>query len=338
MPDVITTSQVAILASLHFFYIILIAAMGWVLLARPYRTILIGLASAGWVWSLAAMIDFNQRDTGFLSWFLDPSAERNFSAMATSIMLALIGVTAAVLFWKTTRQQSEHTRVNHTLTLRLYWLLLAIMFFFLAVDEYASIHEQFHLWRQGYLALGGSIALLSLVTAARENVLRPYIALFIVGLASLGFAGVIIDAFSNQNIIDIGSFNLTLFSCHNTFLGVNCRDYAQTEELWELVGACVMWLSLLSVARHWQEQAITKRTLKLIVGLWAFVIIGWLWLFPLIENQMARPLRIAYDDITVTGYTVSTDEIQPGAIVDITLYAQANRSLNVTAQGYCNGN
>ncbi|MDQ7035984.1 MAG: hypothetical protein Q9P01_14455 [Anaerolineae bacterium] len=163
------------------------------------------------------------------------------------------------------------------------------MFFFLAVDEYASIHEQFHLWRQGYLALGGSIALLSLVTVLRENVLRPYIALFIVGLASLGSAGVIIDAFSNQNIIDIGSFNLTLFSCHNTFLGVNCRDYAQTEELWELVGACVMWLSLLSVARHWQEQAITKRTLKLIVGLWAFVIIGWLWLFPLIENQMARP-------------------------------------------------
>lgn len=328
MTDVITPSQIAILSSLHLLYVLLIAVIGWFLLAKPYRFILIGLASVGWLWSLAALIDFNQRDTGFLSWFLNPAAEKNFTAMATSIMLALIGVTAAVLLWKTTSKQTENEKPKHILLLQAYWFLLAIMFLFLAVDEYVSIHEQFHRWRQGYLALGGSIALLSLVIAVREITLRPYIALFIVGLGSLGFAGVIIDAFSNQNIIDIGSFNLTLFSCRNFFLGVDCRDYANTEELWEFVGACVMWLSLLSVTYHWQQHALSKRILTLVGGIWAFVIIGWLWLFPIAENQMARPLYIVYDDITVTGYTVSTDNIQPDSIVDITLYVQVNRSLS----------
>jgi hypothetical protein len=327
MSDVITTGQLLILASLHLLYVLLIAALGWFLLAKPYRYVLIGMAAIGWLWSLAAMVNFNQADTGFFSWFLDPASEKNFTAIATSILLALIGVTALVLLWNNVRAQSN-TPLRNVGLLRVYWLLLAVMFLFLAVDEYASIHEQFHRWRQGYLGLGGSIALLSLFIAVRDKPLRRYIIMFIIGLGSLGFAGVILDAFSNQNIIDIGSFNLTLFTCPRTFLGVDCRDYANTEELWEFVGASTMWLSLLSVASHWQPPRITHRILAITVGVWAFVLIGWLWIFPLIEKQMARPVRIVYDDLTVIGYTISQDTVQAGDTLDVTIYAHANRLLH----------
>jgi hypothetical protein len=326
MSDVITTGQLAILASLHLLYVLLIATIGWFLLAKPYRYVLIGSAAGGWLWSLAAMVNFNQGDTGFFSWFLDPASEKNITAIATSILLALIGTTALILLWKTGKNGNE--RAGYILPLRLYWLLLALMFLFLAVDEYTSIHEQFHRWRQGYLGLGGSIALLSLFIAFRDKFLRRYIIMFIIGLGSLGFAGVILDAFSNQNIIDIGSFNLTLFTCPRMFLGVDCRDYANTEELWEFVGASTMWLSLLSVASHWQQPRITHRILAITVGVWAFVLIGWLWIFPFFENQMARPVRIIYDDLTVIGYSISQDRVQAGDTLDVTIYAHANRLLH----------
>ena len=136
-----------------------------------------------------------------------------------------------------------------------------------------------------------------------------------------------LDAFSTQNIIDIGSFDLTFLYCPNQFLGVTCRDYGNTEELWEFVGAIVMWLSLLSVAYHWGQQGITRRILSVLVGLWAFIVIGWLWLFPIVENQLAHDVHIVYDDISITGYTVSQEQLQAGDEVDVTIYASVNHNL-----------
>ena len=323
MPDVITQGQIVTLASLHLVYVIVIAAIGWFLLAKPYRYLLIALVTIGWLWSLAAMINFNMMDTGFFSWFFDPAAEKNLTAIATSISLVLIGITALVLFWKT----GQHRQSTRAFLLRAYWLLLMVMFCFLAVDEYASIHEGFHYWRQTYLGLGGGIALLTLVIGVWDKDLRPFIIYFLIGLGSLGLAGVLLDAFSTQNIIDIGPFDLTFLRCPNRFLGVRCRDYGNTEELWELLGAIVMWLSLLSITHHRGQQRITHRILSLLVGLWAFVIIGWLWLFPLVENQLARDAHIVYDDITVTGYTVSQERLQAGDTLDVTIYASVNHNL-----------
>ena len=184
MSDVITQGQIVTLASLHLVYVIVIAVIGWFLLAKPYRYVLIGLVTVGWLWSLTAMINFNMMDTGFFSWFFNPAAEKNFTAMATSILLALIGVTAFVLLWKT----GQHRQSTNTLILRAYWLLLGVMFCFLAVDEYASIHEGFDWWRQIYLGLGGSIALFTLVVAFIDKDLRPYIAFFFIGFGDTRFS------------------------------------------------------------------------------------------------------------------------------------------------------
>jgi hypothetical protein len=322
MPLVIQLKEVLTLSGLHLLYIAIMIALGWFLLQQRYRPLLIGLCLIGWVWSAGALYDFYLQDPDFLSWFLNSAAEKNFMAIATSLLLSAVGITALMLVWRSHQKQP--------LWQRAYWLLLAVMFLFLALDEYTSIHEQFDWWRQFYLALGGTVGLLSLIMLVfGDKALRPYRLFFIIGLGSLGFAGVILDAFSNENIIDIGPYNLTMFACHRAFLGVRCLFYGNTEELWEFVGASVMWLSLMSVAYLWQpeKQALTRRILAATVGLWAFVIIGWIWLFPMIENPFARPLQVQYDDVTITGYSVSQETIKAGDTLDVTLYLEANHNL-----------
>src|SRR5688500_15959223 len=89
-----------LLASLHAIAVLLRAGRWWFLLpakSRPMGRLSLGLI---WGWSLGALLDFASGDKGFLSWFLDPSAEKNLVAMMNSALLVMVAIAAFFLFWQ----------------------------------------------------------------------------------------------------------------------------------------------------------------------------------------------------------------------------------------------
>src|SRR5688572_31948613 len=93
----IQPDEVLVLAILHASAAFILAALAWFLLpakSRPLALLALGLI---WGWSLWAMLDFASGDTGFFSWFLDPSAEKNFVAMLNSALLLMVALAAFFL-------------------------------------------------------------------------------------------------------------------------------------------------------------------------------------------------------------------------------------------------
>lgn len=308
----IQPDEVLVLAILHAIAAAILAALAWFLLpakSRPAALVALGLI---WGWSLWAMLDFASGDTGFFSWFLDPSAEKNFVAMLNSALLLMVSIAAIFLFWQS---KGWH---------RVYWLLLVILFAFLAADEYFSLHESIVFWRGGYLILGGLTGLLGLVvlvTSTGEK--RKIVLLFLIGLGVMGVSGVVLDAFSAQNVLDIGPIQLGFIRCRNEFLGVRCSDYNNTEEMMELFGTSLMVISLWAL----QEK---KRGRWLIAGagLWLLLIIGWLWVLPSLEAVASNIARADYGELSLVAYALSTDSVVAGDTVDVTVYMRANQFLN----------
>jgi hypothetical protein len=320
----IQPDDVLTLAVFHFMGAALLFAIGWQLLPRSKRIALgIGLGLV-WIWSLAAMLDFMWENTGFNSWFLNPSAEKNLSAMFSSAMLLLIGLIALYLLWRSANHQVGWQRV--------YWLIVGLLFTFLAVDEYFSIHESISFWRQGYLALGGSVALFGLVIIAKsEKAQRLPLLMFIVGLGSMGGFGVLVDAFSAGNVVTIGSFTPDFMTCRTEFLGVICRDFNNTEETAEMFGMIIMVLSLLVVAQLWTAETKWKLSRNIVLamsGIWLAVMAGGLWIAPAIEAQFAQSASANYGDLSLVAYSVSGDRIEAGHMLDVTVFMQVNRSID----------
>jgi hypothetical protein len=305
-------ADVLLLASLHAIAVLLLAALLWFLLpakSRPIGWLSLGLI---WGWSLWALLDFASGDKGFLSWFLDPSAEKNLVAMMNSALLLMVAIAAFFLFWQS---KSWH---------RIYWLLLLILFAFLAADEYFSLHETIVFWRGGYLILGGLTGLLSLIVIATSpNNTRKLIVLFLIGLGVMGVSGVVLDAFSAQNVLDIGPLQLDFIRCRITFLDVHCSAYNNTEEMLELCGAALMVLSLWSLHEK-------KRGAFLLsgAGLWLGVMIAWLWFLPTVQAIFAQDAQADYGKLSLVAYTLSADTLQAGDTLDVTLYLRSNQFLN----------
>jgi hypothetical protein len=320
-------AEILTLGSLHLLYLLLMSVPVVRWLPRTLWAWAAGLAVVAFGWSMSALLNFYAGGSGFWSWFLDPAAEKNFTALLTSLLLAGSSLTALVLWWQIRHKQVSVQQVT--------WGLIALIFGFLAVDEYASLHESVIFWRQGYAALGGLLLLLLLYLVIRsDNPVRGYRALFIAGLGSMGVAGVLLDAFSTQSVIDIGSVNLTFLACRGEALGVKCRDYGNTEEFLEVVGAGLMWLSLLAELRVTQTDAATGKTrrakgwlIRSGVAAWGLVIVGWLWLAPALESRFVTPAQVNYGDVSLNAYAFSEDIIQPGDTLDVTLYAQVNQNV-----------
>ena len=131
----IQPDEILVLMTIHSIAAAILGALIWFLLParlRPVAGLAIGLI---WGWSLWAMVDFASGNTGFFSWFLDPSAEKNFVAMLNSALLLMVALAA---FFLLLQSKGWH---------RAYWLLLVVLFAFLAADEYFSLHESIVFWR-----------------------------------------------------------------------------------------------------------------------------------------------------------------------------------------------
>lgn len=319
----ILLSQVLTLSALHLITVLALAVIGWGLLPPPQRRPHAVLLILMWAWSVAALFNFYLQDRGFFSWFLDPSAEQNLPAMLNTTLLMTLGLFCLSLM---RRFMQDRRWIDG-----LYWFLLAFLFIFLALDEYFSLHEGIVFWRTGYLALGGTIALFTLAQIIRAaGATRPLLLLFLVGLGVMGISGVVLDAFSTYSVIEIGPIELDFLRCRSTFLGVVCRDFANSEELFELCGAVTMLISVLSIWLLQARQQPFTYSVRLLLGmglLWGGFIVSWLWVLPSIEARLAPTTRVIYDDLTLLSTRVSADTVQAGETITVTVYAAANRPL-----------
>lgn len=321
----IQPDDVFILASLHFVAAVFLFVIAWRLLRREMRLPLaIGLGFV-WFWSLAAMLDFMWEQTGFNSWFLSPSAEKNLPTMLSSTLLLMISLTALTILWRSAAHQNHQKSWQ-----RGYWLLLALLFAFLAADEYFSIHESITFWRQGYLGLGALVALLGLIMLVMNQSIRLPLLMFLVGLGTMGVFGVLLDAFSAGHVVSIGSFEPKFMACRDEFLGVMCNNYNNTEETAELFGTIIMLISLLSVVNLWSSEKQWKSGLTIIFelgGAWLIGIALWLWLIPAGETLFAQSANANLGDLSLVAYSVSDNTIEAGETLDVTIYMRVNHSI-----------
>ena len=317
--------QVTNLTLLHAVYTLLVCGVVWRVLPTTLRKWTVGFLVAGFVWSVLSVLAWHRGEVegikDFWGWFFNSSAEGNSAAIITSTILLMIAVSALIIVW----------RASATWWQRGYWLLVCALFAFLSLDEFYSIHEDISWWRDGYLLLGGGVAFFGLLVAIRNLRWRRWVLLFLFGLFLMGFAGVALDSFSNENFFYIGE---SYFTCDYRIgvLNIDCQRYGITEELLELHGATIMLMSLaalISQALSTSPQASWRRAKRLIGAfgvLWLVWLVGGQWLFPSIEARVQTPVQATYLDgkLSLVSYTTSRDTLVAGEPLDVTLYMRAN--------------
>lgn len=325
MPMPIELNQVFTLATLHLVIGIILYGIGHILLPKSSRLPLAGILVLVWLWSVTALWTFYQQNMSFLGWFFDPSGEKNSTALLNTLFLMLIALASLSLLWARLKDK-QYWRV-------LYWLLVSILIAFLALDEFFSLHETIVFWRGGYLILGGTVGLVTLFMISRSKPdIRKILLMFVIGLGIMGVSGVVLDAFSTQNLLDIGPLKFTFIRCRGEFLGVYCRDFSNTEELMELYGSGIMWLSLMAlITAYWREpqQQTTQHRWVIVGGLvWVLSLMGWMWLVPSLQARLATPATTDYGDMSLLAYDLNTHSVVAGDTLKLTLYMQAHHDLS----------
>jgi len=218
---------------------------------------------------------------------------------------------------------------------RLYWLILAGLFAFLCVDEYFALHESVLLWRYMY-PLAGVLAVGLTILAWALTFRRDWwVAAFIVlGLGIMGFSGVALDAFSNEQLLRFGSYEVTWFACSDHFLGLPCQSYGFAEEFLEMAGVTLVLAALFSyllVKAPPEAGQRIRRVLVIGAGVWLAWTVANPWVIPSIEMLLPGTQRVALayadDDLRLLGYRRSAAAVAPGGAVDITIYFRAERPL-----------
>lgn len=288
--------------------------------ALPLLLILLGIE--------AALIGLNLLTDGqlnFAAWFFLPSSELAVGAAFSAGQLLVIALAALLIgllgewaqWWQ-----------------RPYWLILATLFGYLCVDEYWSLHETVAIWRYLFPLAGLSIVGLSglafAVTIRRDWAILGFIVL---GLGTMGFAGVALDAFANEALLEFGPISFPWLICEDTIAGIPCQSLGAVEEFLEMAGASVILLALLSYAkarvpaRRWRTVQMTLAGGAVAWGVWA---VANLWLIPTLEVPLlAEPAQASYQDdaLALVGYRTSAQVAVPGETLDVTLYFRAQAPL-----------
>ncbi|MBN1966165.1 MAG: hypothetical protein JW910_16065, partial [Anaerolineae bacterium] len=132
----------------------------------------------------------------FIAWLVHPSSELAAGAVLSSVQLLVIALAAVLIGllgdWEHWWQ-------------RPYWFALAALFGYMCIDEYWSLHETVVLWRYTYPLAGLTIVgltLLAFVLTIRKD--WAIMGLIFLGLGTMGFAGVGLDAYANEAVLEFG--------------------------------------------------------------------------------------------------------------------------------------
>ena len=253
----------------------------------------------------------------FFEWFFNLSRELALGATFSSMLLMAIGVMAFLngLVLPTSR-----------LWKRGYWFLLGVVFVFLGLDEYYVIHETIQQaignWQLIY-GVGGIVVMgLSVVAywyGFRDD--SDFFLILFVGFLLTGISAILLD-FVTQEII-----------CLRTSLGIGCNRFFVIEEYLEMAGATIILASIVSYANQKVTVWRWKRSVQVLMGvtgLYGLWLVGNLWILPSIEARTsATAVDVHYgdDEMSLVGYRLSQELVEPGDRILITLYWRPNRWL-----------
>ncbi|MBZ0297119.1 MAG: hypothetical protein K8L99_31460, partial [Anaerolineae bacterium] len=285
---------------------------------RPFaRYLLLILIAMEIVLAVLHMLQFyNTNMPGFWRWFFDLQYELNLGTIFSTVQLALIAGVALIIFFGLPEAKWWQ---------RLYWLLLAAVFFYLMADEFYSFHETLlsrnptEAWRVPY-AIAGAIlfGISALVFWFGYRKELPFFILLFAGLGVMTVSGIGIEEFVLRGFVayDQRAEWMYIF-----------------EEIFEMVGATIVLANMLSFTqRHvtvefWSRAWRFETVVGIISALWFTLSV----LFaPAIEERLfATPVNIDYDNglMTLVGYRMDTDKAVPGGDIPLTLYWRANKPL-----------
>ena len=213
------------------------------------------------------LLSFVERPAHSFDWWLwNLDREYNIAATLASMQLSLVGFAALLVAW-TARRRARWQR--------LFYAGLAILFVFLAADEFYLFHEDDEAgFALAYAGLGLTAAALTLLVAARSGIReRRWHLSFLIGLALSAFGAFGIDK--------------ALYACDQwAFLRLDkCLYLVPLEEACELLG---IWLALLAMLGVLSERAMSKRILRALLA-WSLVwlLLLFLWSFaPRLEQSL----------------------------------------------------
>ncbi|MBN2472734.1 MAG: hypothetical protein JXN59_18570 [Anaerolineae bacterium] len=304
-------------------YLLLAGVIMGRLLRPAARRVLIGLILVATFIIGMYPIVYNQPT--FWNWFFHPSSELAAGAIFSSAQYIVVALVALLIGLAGRWEQGWQ---------RAYWVILAALFAFLCVDEYFSLHEEVLLWRYMYPLTGAAIVGLSVVAwwfGFRKD--WRVIFFILVGLGLMGFAGVALDAFSNEHIMRFGSYRVTWFACHTSFLDIPCRRYGMVEEFLEMASVSLVLAGLYSALLDRVPAPRLPRLRRIVLagaGLWVLWTVVSMWVIPSAENLLfAERIPIVYEneDLQLMGVRHNLASAAPGDDLDLAIYFGARRPL-----------
>ena len=221
---------------------------------------------------------FTQSSSSFEEWLWHLDREWNIPATLASMQLALVAFVALVTAWLARARSAWH---------RLHFVGIGLVFFLLAYDEYAVVHEFIYNWRYYYIALGTVVVVATFAVAARSPkptwISYTYL---LIGLATSAAGGLLFES-----------------TCGNSLFEAidRCSKHFWVEEPLEFLG---IWLALIAVLIQFSD-ASPPPSLRVRRALLAFPVV---WLLLLIVSPAIRSL-----ELYATGGQSADVEFESGA-------------------------
>ncbi len=237
--------------------------------------------------------------------------EYNPGAIFSSVQLFLTGFTAIAIAIAANPRKWWH---------RLYWLGLVFIFIYMALDEYAVIHEGFD-WQPLYVTVGVILLGVSLLVY-RFGLNRTRIRLFAM-------------LFGGLSLLPVGAIGLDRFVSRqcDELLGAICRSVPVVEEAMEIIGITIVLIGFVIYAERHISPDSLRRSKRLIAAaslICLVLLFSGFWVFAALEAQfIAAPVTIDYFDggLSTLGYRVSSDLLRPGDPLNIQIFWRANEPL-----------
>jgi hypothetical protein len=282
------------------------------------------------------------------SWYFHPNSEFAAGATNSTIQLWLIAFLAIL----------SCVFIAKKWWLRIYWIFVEVMFFFIGMDEFFSFHETILYWRIYYLAAGAILVATSLLLYVilgwqaawpskgslgqrildhlRDNIAwrnNRGMILMALGFCVMGFGGVFMNAFSSHSIISFGKYSLDWWRCDRTFLGIDCNLYGFIQDFMEMAGETLVLTGVAAfVVANLDGVSVNRAKRAMLVGGVAFAVIlfGNVWVLPAIQSALATPAQAQYlgGDLNMVSYSLNKTVVAPGDTLKVGVFFRTEMFLN----------
>lgn len=220
---------------------------------------------------------FIQPASSFDLWLWQLNSEWNVTATLASTQLALVGIVALASAWICRQRMRLQS---------LYLLGIALVFLFLAYDEYFTVHEHLTSWNY-YLALGMGVVAATLLVAARSpRQSWKWHACLLAGLAISAGGAIQVERFGSV----CGNYGfLYIDQCPpNTAWAL--------EEILEFLG---IWLTLVAILGHFSSLPLPskriRRTVYIMPALWIVLLIPIAPIWPVAKQALSQPAAVNFE-------------------------------------------